>query len=252
MDSEREKMGDRGVQVVRSSWLRELGGIVVVLLVLGAAAALVFGPELLSSTERTREAVPARGVSPAGAGASVSSAPAARREITAKPRTIDRAAVESTVEQWKDRVVEGRAMEPAAEGRSVRGSGSRGPLTERRIHAAVERAIARGWLTIDPPGSPPSGMALFPPMGTQPIQSGIVVPEDFELPPGYVRHYQVSDEGERLPPILMFSPDYEWVDAKGERVPIPEDGIVPPDMAPPGLPIVFLEVPERAAPPALP
>ena len=51
-------------------------------------------------------------------------------------------------------------------------------------------------------------------MGTKPIKRGIIVPDDFELPPGYVRHFQSTDNGERLPAILMFSPDYEWVDAR--------------------------------------
>ena len=37
------------------------------------------------------------------------------------------------------------------------------------------------------PGEP-SGVALFPPMGSDPIKRGLVVPEDFELPAGYVRH----------------------------------------------------------------
>ena len=43
----------------------------------------------------------------------------------------------------------------------------------------------------------PTGIALFPPLGTDPIKRGIVVPEGFELPPGYVRHYQTTDDGER-------------------------------------------------------
>ena len=88
----------------------------------------------------------------------------------------------------------------------------RGPLSLRRLAAAVERALDRGWLTIDPPGSPPRGMALFPPMGTQPLQAGLVVPDDYTLPPGYTRHYQVTDDGQQLPPILKYSPDYEFFD----------------------------------------
>jgi hypothetical protein len=62
-----------------------------------------------------------------------------------------------------------------------------------------------------------------------------VVPEDLELPEGYVRHYQATDDGELLPPILMFHPDYEFFDANGQPIELPEDLIVPPELAPPGL-----------------
>lgn len=88
------------------------------------------------------------------------------------------------------------------------------------------------------------GLAAFPPPGTDPLKTGVVVPEDFELPAGYVRHYQITDDGKRLEPILMFSPDKPLVDGNGEPIPLPDDGIVPADMAPPGLPVRMLEVPE--------
>ena len=48
----------------------------------------------------------------------------------------------------------------------------------------------------DEPSDGPSGIALFPPLGTDPLKRGILVPEDFELPEGYVRHYQATDDGE--------------------------------------------------------
>jgi hypothetical protein len=51
-----------------------------------------------------------------------------------------------------------------------------------------------GFGAVDP--AHPSGIALFPPPGTKPIKQGVLVPEDFELPPGYVRHYQATDDGE--------------------------------------------------------
>ena len=89
------------------------------------------------------------------------------------------------------------------------------------------------------------GIAAFPPPGTDPPKSGILVPEDYELPPGYVRHYQVTDDGKRLGAILMFSPDYEFVDQAGRAVPVPANRIVPPEMAPPGLPIRMLELPKE-------
>jgi hypothetical protein len=94
-----------------------------------------------------------------------------------------------------------------------------------------------------PPGSPPTGIALFPPPGTDPPKRGIIVPEDAVLPEGYVRHYQAMDDGKELPAILMFHPDYEWVDEQGALVPLPESRVVPPDMAPPGLPLEMLELP---------
>jgi hypothetical protein len=94
----------------------------------------------------------------------------------------------------------------------------------------------------------PSGIALFPPPGTDPPKSGLIVPEGFALPPGYVRHYQATDDGQRLPAILMFHPDYEWVDENGEPVEVPEDGVVPLEMAPAGLPLEMLEVPETVIP----
>ena len=77
---------------------------------------------------------------------------------------------------------------------------------------------------------------------------GIIVPDDFELPPGYVRHYQATDDGEQLPPILMFHPDFDSVDEHGAAVALPADRVVPPEMAPPGMPIQMLEVPRRRRP----
>lgn len=90
-----------------------------------------------------------------------------------------------------------------------------------------------------------SGIDLFPPRGTKPTKIGIVVPDDFELPEGYVRHFQANEDGELLPAILLFHPDYEWVDDAGEPIPLPPDRVVPPELAPPGMPIEMLEVREE-------
>jgi hypothetical protein len=95
----------------------------------------------------------------------------------------------------------------------------------------------------DEPGDGPSGIALYPPPGTDPLKRGILVPEDFELPEGYVRHFQATDDGEGLPAILMFHPDFEWLDENGVPIALPEDRIVPPELAPPGMPIEMLELP---------
>lgn len=88
------------------------------------------------------------------------------------------------------------------------------------------------------------GIGAFNPPGTVPLLPGIAVPEDFELPPGYVRHYQVTDEGEMLEAVLMFSPDHQWLDRNGNPIPLPDDGLVPPEMAPPGMPIEPIHLPE--------
>ena len=77
---------------------------------------------------------------------------------------------------------------------------------------------------------------------------GIIVPDDVELPPGYVRHYQSTFEGRLLSPILMFHPDYQPVDERGAPIPLPEDRVVPPDMAPAGIPVQMLDVPEDGSP----
>lgn len=94
-----------------------------------------------------------------------------------------------------------------------------------------------------PPSGPAEGINLYRP-GTDPLKQGIVVPEDFELPPGYVRHYQSTDNGERVKPILMFHPDYKPVDSKGQPVELPASRVVPPELAPAGMPIEILELPE--------
>ncbi|MBX3025850.1 hypothetical protein KF840_13160 [bacterium] len=92
-------------------------------------------------------------------------------------------------------------------------------------------------------GAEPSGIALFPPPGTNPPKPGLIVPDDFALPPGYVRHHQVTDDGTPLPPILMFNPDFDWVDAAGRAIELPADLVVPPELAPPGMPRQRLEIP---------
>ncbi|WP_281333535.1 hypothetical protein [Polyangium sp. 6x1] len=91
-----------------------------------------------------------------------------------------------------------------------------------------------------------TGIHAFPAPGTKRIKQGLVVPDDFPLPPGYVRHYQATDKGRMLEPILLYHPDYELVDENGKVIPIPPDRVVPPDMAPEGLPLATLDVPTDA------
>jgi hypothetical protein len=95
-------------------------------------------------------------------------------------------------------------------------------------------------------GQERTGIELFPAPGTKPIKRGIIVPDDFTLPPGYMRHFQATDKGRMLQAILMFHPDHKPLDAAGNPLPLPEDRVVPPEMAPAGLPVEILEVPEDA------
>lgn len=81
-----------------------------------------------------------------------------------------------------------------------------------------------------------TGMGAFNPPGTSPPLEGLAVPANFPLPEGYVRHHQVTDEGEPIEPILMFSPDFTLFDAQGRPIAMPADRVVPPGLAPPGLP----------------
>ncbi len=93
-----------------------------------------------------------------------------------------------------------------------------------------------------------TGLGAFSPPGTRPPLVGLAVPEDFELPPGYVRHYQATDDGQRIEPILMYSPDYQFVDAANRPIAIPKDRVVPPEHAPPGLPIRRIVIPAPLEP----
>lgn len=93
-----------------------------------------------------------------------------------------------------------------------------------------------------------TGLGAFNPPGTRPPLVGLAVPEDFVLPEGYVRHYQATDDGQRIEPILMFSPDHQFTDAAGRPIAIPKDRVVPPEMAPPGLPIRRIVVPAPTEP----
>ena len=88
-----------------------------------------------------------------------------------------------------------------------------------------------------------SGLGAFPPPGTRPPLRGLVVPDGFALPPGYVRHHQATDDGQTIAPILMFSPDIDSIEVRGVRVAIPPDRVVPPELAPPGMPLRWVRIP---------
>lgn len=90
-----------------------------------------------------------------------------------------------------------------------------------------------------------TGLGAFNPPGTSPPLVGLAVPEGYELPPGYVRHHQVTDEGVAIEPILMFSPDFILHDAQGRPIAMPADRVVPPELAPPGMPRRQIQIPPR-------
>ena len=82
-----------------------------------------------------------------------------------------------------------------------------------------------------------TGIGAFNPPGTSPPLEGLAVPEDFYLPPGYLRHHQYTDDGQAIEAILMFAPDAVMRDARGRPIALPADRVVPPELAPAGLPI---------------
>src|SRR5690606_34047984 len=88
-----------------------------------------------------------------------------------------------------------------------------------------------------------TGLGAFNLPGTSPPLGGLAVPEDYEVPEGYVRHYQSTDEGEPIDPILMFSPDYEFFDSLGEPIALPDDLVVTEELAPPDLPLRRVRIP---------
>lgn len=94
------------------------------------------------------------------------------------------------------------------------------------------------------------GLAAFNPPGTKPLLIGLAVPPDFALPPGYVRHHQTTDDGQDVEPVLRFHPDHRLFDAAGRPLPLPADLLVPPEWAPPGLPLRRIVPPAPASAPS--
>ena len=95
-----------------------------------------------------------------------------------------------------------------------------------RLHQA---GIYTGLGAFNPPGTPPEN---------RPGRS-----RGLPLPDGYVRHYQATDDGQRIEPILMFAPDREIRDANGRPIKVPEDHVVTPELAPPGFPLRRITIP---------
>jgi hypothetical protein len=93
-----------------------------------------------------------------------------------------------------------------------------------------------------------SGLGAFSPPGTSPPLVGLAVPEGFDLPKGYVRHHQATDDGQAIEAILMFAPDHQLFDTNNKPIDMPANRVVPPEWAPPGLPLRRIVIPAPTEP----
>ncbi len=98
------------------------------------------------------------------------------------------------------------------------------------------------------------GLAAFNPPGTKPPLEGNAVADDAELPPGYVRHHQFTDDGQRIEPILLYSPEHPLVvaalQATGSNAASLQarDLVVPASALPAGIPVRRAVMPPPAEP----
>ncbi|MCX8071083.1 MAG: hypothetical protein N3C12_01345 [Candidatus Binatia bacterium] len=217
-----------GVRVIRKDATRSRWILALVVLALGSAAVLLWW--------NARVGAPAFDGSVSGSSERAAPVEGFRQEGGTK---LDRVAIRDSRREIGGALKPTDVQERHAPGRAP--APSQTSASAEKGTTEAEPAGASG-------GDEPSGIALFPPPGTNPPKSGLIVPDDFELPPGYMRHYQVTDDGKPLPPILMFHPDAELYDTAGNRIPLPEDLVVPAGLAPPGLPQKMLEVPESGVP----
>ena len=58
-----------------------------------------------------------------------------------------------------------------------------------------------------------------------------------------MRHYQATDDGQRIEAILMFDPDHPPPIAAGRPLASPAQRVVPAELAPPGLPLRLVTLP---------
>jgi hypothetical protein len=212
-------------------------GRVVRMLLVAAAAVAVVTAVLIALGRRSRgRASAASGASPRVAAAPTVPAAPGTPAAPAPPAAVAR---DAPVDAQAEPVV--RAVDRLRARRRAEAAAHAGTPPELDARDVIEYLRSRGERT---------GIAAFEPPGTDPPKSGIIVPDDFPLPEGYVRHYQSDDDGNPLPPILMFHPDFEFVDENGNRVALPENRVVPPELAPSGLPIRMLDAPKAPARPA--
>lgn len=200
-----------------SSWRPRPAYLAAALLLAVGAASLVFFSWYFSRSDAAGEVATA-------AAASAPSAP--HSPAPAAPGAADSASVASGGPRAA--VPEGDA-DPTRDLRSYVMRGEKPTMNEviKRLH---ERGVH-------------SGLGAFNPPGTNPPLVGLAVPKDFALPKGYVRHHQVTDDGQVIEPVLMFAPDFQLYDAAGRPIEMPKDRVVPPELAPPGLPLRRIVIP---------
>ncbi|ALT76317.1 hypothetical protein [Paucibacter sp. KCTC 42545] len=233
----------------RAAWRPARG---LLLLALGLAALGVVGGWWML-TARGGEGT-ATGAAPPVAVVAASAPSAASAPMVLTARAIPPAPVGPTEGQSRPAVVATSAQPASATGRIWRQRDPNGDLSpdladyvnegERPTMAEViDRLHQAGVYT---------GLGAFSPPGTRPALVGLAVPEDFVLPEGYVRHHQATDDGKRIEPILMFAPDYQFFDAAKQPLAIPKNRVVPPELAPPGMPVrrIVIPAPLESARPA--
>ncbi|MBB3121832.1 hypothetical protein [Pseudoduganella violacea] len=171
---------------------------------------------------------------PDDAAPSVAASSAAPPSPTSMPASAPKPATpQGSAQKAASRTPEGNA-DPTPDLASYVARGEKPSMAE-----VIERLHARGVHT---------GLGAFSPPGTRPPLMGLAVPEDFELPKGYVRHHQATDDGQRIEAVLMFAPDFQLLNAAGQPVTMPKDRVVPPELAPPGLPIRRIVIPPPVDP----
>lgn len=210
--------GDGVVRTRVAAWPRLAAALAVVLVLLLGAGAL----HLLSSPARP--------------------APAERAPADPGERAM-RAALERAA-QAPPPTAPPQAPPAAPQVRVAAPAAAPGAIPAEEPEPPLEGPRQEVWVDQLPPGDG-TGLDAFPKPGTKPILRGLIVPEGYTLPPGYMRHHQTTDDGEALAPILVFHPDHQLFDAEGRPIPLPPDRVVPSELAPSGMERRWLEPPPR-------
>lgn len=210
------------------SWRPSLGYLAVALAIVAGGLAYWLMPSATSpSTDDRAAAAPL----PLAASSPTSAAPAQTAATTAASAAPMRAAVSGSTPATTQQVA--RMRDP---------NGDQTPDLSDYVNPGEKPTMAEVIDRLHQAGVH-TGLGAFNPPGTRPPLVGLAVPDDFVLPEGYVRHYQATDDGQRIEPILMFSPDHQFFDAAHRPIAIPKDRVVPPELAPPGMPIRRIVVP---------
>jgi len=210
------------------SWRPALGYLAVALAIVGGGLAYWLMPSATSpSADDSAAAAPL----PVAASNSTLTAPAQTGATTSTSAAPARAAVSGSTPATTQQVA--RMRDP---------NGDQTPDLSDYVNPGEKPTMAEVIDRLHQAGVH-TGLGAFNPPGTRPPLVGLAVPDDFVLPEGYVRHYQATDDGQRIEPILMFSPDHQFFDAAHRPIAIPKDRVVPPELAPPGMPIRRIVVP---------